>query len=256
MRWLVESCVPVVLGAVTTVGTTGPDRHAWADVAATSLSANKPEAPSASSPGTGSEPRRPRPSPSREARTVARLRSLDLIGVLHVQGEVGLALLIKLRVEHLVIKVGSGLRLKEHACSGCLDNLVVLTRTSRGCELRAYSPAWFGSAAGWAGGRGRMGGDGLSVSARSRSRSLGAPFAHPDDRAFGQPIETGAQTCQQIASMGLVRQDPPHHSPQRSSRSGSHDRGAADRGGPFVHPAGGKPGGGQLPACGKAVISR
>jgi hypothetical protein len=37
---------------------------------------------------------------------------------------------------------------------------------------------------------------------------------------------------------------------------GSHDRGAADRGGPFVHPAGGKPGGGQLPACGKAVISR
>lgn len=88
----------------------------------------------------------------------------------------------------------------------------------------------------------------VSVSARSRSRSLGAPFAHPDDRAFGQPIETGAQTCQQIASMGLVRQDPPHHSPQRSSRSGSHDRGAADRSGPFVHPADGKPGSGQLPS--------
>ncbi len=28
--------------------------------------------------------------------TVARLRCLDLVGVLHVQGEVGLALLIKL----------------------------------------------------------------------------------------------------------------------------------------------------------------
>jgi hypothetical protein len=40
-----------------------------------------------------------------------------------------------LRVEHLVIKVGSGLRLKKNACSGCLDDLVVLTRTSRNCEL-------------------------------------------------------------------------------------------------------------------------
>jgi hypothetical protein len=40
-----------------------------------------------------------------------------------------------LRVEHLVIKVGSGLRLKKNACSGCLDDLVVLTRTSRGCDL-------------------------------------------------------------------------------------------------------------------------
>ena len=47
----------------------------------------------------------------------------------------GLALLIELRVEHLVIKVGNGLRLKEHACSGCLDDLVVLIRTSRGCDL-------------------------------------------------------------------------------------------------------------------------
>jgi hypothetical protein len=47
---------------------------------------------------------------------------------------VGLALLIELRVEHLVIKVDSGLRLNEHACSCCLDNLVVRTRTSRGCE--------------------------------------------------------------------------------------------------------------------------
>ena len=66
---------------------------------------------------------------------MARLRPLDLVGVLHVQGEVGLALLIELRVEHLVIKVGSGLRLKKNACPGCLDDLVVLTRTSRGCDL-------------------------------------------------------------------------------------------------------------------------
>ena len=66
---------------------------------------------------------------------MARLRPLDLVGVLHVQGEVGLALLIELRVEHLVIKVDSGLRLKEHACSGCLDNLVVLTRTRSGSDL-------------------------------------------------------------------------------------------------------------------------
>ena len=62
------------------------------------------------------------------------LNALDLAGVLRAQGELGLALLIELRVEHLVIKVGSGLRLKEHACSGCLDDLVVLTRTSHGCE--------------------------------------------------------------------------------------------------------------------------
>src|SRR5204863_8816016 len=61
VRWLVKRCVPVVLGAATAVGTTGPDRHAWADDAATSLSANKPEAPSSSSPGTGSESRRPPP---------------------------------------------------------------------------------------------------------------------------------------------------------------------------------------------------
>jgi hypothetical protein len=45
------------------------------------------------------------------------LHALDLAGVLRAQGEVGLALLIELRVEHLVIQVGSGLRLKEHACS-------------------------------------------------------------------------------------------------------------------------------------------
>ena len=62
--------------------------------------------------------------------------ALDLAGILHAQGEVGLALLIELRVEHLVIKVGSGVRLKEHARSGCFDDLVVLTRTSRGCELQ------------------------------------------------------------------------------------------------------------------------
>jgi hypothetical protein len=38
---------------------------------------------------------------------------LDLVGVLRTQDELGLAPLIELRVEHLVIKVGSGLRLKK-----------------------------------------------------------------------------------------------------------------------------------------------
>ena len=45
----------LALAAATAVGTTGPDRHAWADVAATSLSASRPEAPGASSPGTGAD---------------------------------------------------------------------------------------------------------------------------------------------------------------------------------------------------------
>src|SRR6266480_1495723 len=61
---------------------------------------------------------------------------LDLVGDLRAQDELGLALLIELRVEHLVIKVGSGLRLEKNACSGCLDDLVVLTRTSRSCDLQ------------------------------------------------------------------------------------------------------------------------
>jgi hypothetical protein len=43
----------LALAAATAVGTAGPDGHAWADVAATRLSASKPGAPSASSPGFG-----------------------------------------------------------------------------------------------------------------------------------------------------------------------------------------------------------
>ena len=35
----------LALGAATAVGTAGPDGHAWADVAATRLSASKPERP-------------------------------------------------------------------------------------------------------------------------------------------------------------------------------------------------------------------
>ena len=43
----------LALAAATAVGTAGPDSHAWADVAATRLSASKPEAPSVSPPGFG-----------------------------------------------------------------------------------------------------------------------------------------------------------------------------------------------------------
>jgi hypothetical protein len=51
----------LALAAATAVGTTGPDGRAWADVAATRLSASKPEAPSGSPPGSDSAPRRPPP---------------------------------------------------------------------------------------------------------------------------------------------------------------------------------------------------
>jgi hypothetical protein len=51
----------LVLAAATAVGTAGPDTRAWADVAATRLSASKPEAPSASPPDVGPGPRRPPP---------------------------------------------------------------------------------------------------------------------------------------------------------------------------------------------------
>ena len=51
----------LALAAATAVGTAGPDSHAWADVAATRLSATKPE-PSTDSPaGPGSLSRRPPP---------------------------------------------------------------------------------------------------------------------------------------------------------------------------------------------------
>jgi hypothetical protein len=51
----------LALAAATAVGTAGPDTRAWADVAATRLSASKPEAPSASPPESGPGPRHPPP---------------------------------------------------------------------------------------------------------------------------------------------------------------------------------------------------
>ena len=66
-------------------------------------------------------------------------RVLGLAGALHAQGEMSLALLIEVPVEHLVLKVSSGLRLKEYACSGGLDDLVVLAGTCRCCDLQRTS---------------------------------------------------------------------------------------------------------------------
>ena len=51
----------LALAAATAVGTAGPDGHAWAEVAATKRSTSKPEAPSASRPGSSPVPRRPPP---------------------------------------------------------------------------------------------------------------------------------------------------------------------------------------------------
>ena len=50
-----------------------------------------------------------------------------------------MALVIELPVEHLILKVGSGLRLEEHAGSGGLDNLVVLAGARRCCDLQRTS---------------------------------------------------------------------------------------------------------------------
>jgi hypothetical protein len=51
----------LAVAAATAVGTAGPDRQAWADVAATRPSASKPQGPAASRPGSGPEPRHPPP---------------------------------------------------------------------------------------------------------------------------------------------------------------------------------------------------
>ena len=50
----------LALAAATAVGTAGPDRTAWADIAAT-RHGSKPEPPSGSPPGLGLEQRRPPP---------------------------------------------------------------------------------------------------------------------------------------------------------------------------------------------------
>ncbi len=51
----------LALAAATSVGTAGPDGHAWADVAATRRSASKPEPPADSSAGPDPVSRRPPP---------------------------------------------------------------------------------------------------------------------------------------------------------------------------------------------------
>jgi len=51
----------LALAAATAVGTAGPDRTAWADIAAAKPSGSKPEPPSGSPPSLGPEQRRPPP---------------------------------------------------------------------------------------------------------------------------------------------------------------------------------------------------
>ena len=51
----------LALAAATAVGTAGPDRHTWADVAATRLSADKPKPSTDSPPGPNPPLRRPSP---------------------------------------------------------------------------------------------------------------------------------------------------------------------------------------------------
>ena len=70
--------------------------------------------------------------------------TLGLAGTLHAQGEVGLAFPVDLCVEHLVRQVGSGLRLQVDVRSVCLDDLVVLTRSARGCDLQHSRVCGFG----------------------------------------------------------------------------------------------------------------
>src|SRR5437773_6286580 len=123
----------------------------WAPVRSNALGAGQgevpPDTPNASGAGSAIGAAS---SPGRRASGVGAppagrwRRVLDLAGVLCAQDELGLALLIELRVEHLVIKVGSGLRLKKNACTGCLDDLVVLTRTTRGCDLQRARVFRFG----------------------------------------------------------------------------------------------------------------
>jgi hypothetical protein len=48
----------------------------------------------------------------------------------------GHAVRADLRVEHLVLEIGSGQRLKVDVCPGGLDDLVVLARSRRGCDAQ------------------------------------------------------------------------------------------------------------------------
>ena len=51
----------LALAAATAVGTVGPDRHAWADVAATKLGGSKPKLPGGNPPDSGPVPSQPPP---------------------------------------------------------------------------------------------------------------------------------------------------------------------------------------------------
>jgi hypothetical protein len=63
------------------------------------------------------------------------VRVLDLAGVLYAQGEDGLAILVDLRVEHLVLEVCGGLRLEVQVRAGGLEDQVVLAGPGRCRDL-------------------------------------------------------------------------------------------------------------------------
>jgi hypothetical protein len=63
---------------------------------------------------------------------------LDLAGALQAKGEEGVALRVELRVEQLVLEIGSCRRLRKHPRSGCLDDLVVLGGTHSSRDPVAY----------------------------------------------------------------------------------------------------------------------
>src|SRR5437762_8580481 len=69
---------------------------------------------------------------------------LGVVGALHAQGEMGLALAVDLGVEHLVLEVDGGLRLEVDVCAGGFDDLIVLARSRGGRDLqrtRSAAPA-------------------------------------------------------------------------------------------------------------------
>src|SRR6185503_7094418 len=59
-----------------------------------------------------------------------------LVGTLHAEGEVGLALAVDLGVEHLVLEVDGSLRLEVDVRAGGFDDLIVLARSWRGRDLQ------------------------------------------------------------------------------------------------------------------------
>src|SRR6185437_10083313 len=65
-----------------------------------------------------------------------RKSALELLWGLHAQRELGLARLVDLGVEDLVLKVGGGLRLEKYLCPGRLEHLIVLRWTGYRGELQ------------------------------------------------------------------------------------------------------------------------